>query len=146
MANVNRRKSTNKGDKSRRDTSKQLEAMVAAAEPSAAAPETLAVEKHANQKALLAQKKRGSGMSFESAATGSKHAEEEKKQQAARSNHYEAMGLTDTNILKKIAGVLSFPLSKKSKKEQGGSPKKDAKGAKGAGKAAAKAAAVKNTK
>ena len=60
---------------------------------------------------------------------------EESKQ--ARMNHYEAMGLTDTNILKKIAGVLGFPLTKKSKKEQGGSPKKDSKGAKG-GKSAAK--------
>ena len=50
------------------------------------------------------------------------------------------MGLTDTNILKKIAGVLGFPLTKKSKKEQGGSPKKDSKGAK------SKSAAKSNTK
>ena len=48
------------------------------------------------------------------------------------------MGLTDTNILKKIAGVLSFPLSKKSKKDQGGSPKKNSKGEKSGGKSAAK--------
>ena len=48
------------------------------------------------------------------------------------------MGLTDTNILKKIAGVLGFPLTKKQKKEQGGgSPKKESKGAK-SGKSAAK--------
>ena len=67
-------------------------------------------------------------MSLESAATGSK--QEEEKKQPPRVNHYEAMGLTDTNILKKIAGVLGFPLNKKSKKEQGGSPKKDSKGAK----------------
>ena len=51
------------------------------------------------------------------------------------------MGLTDTNILKKIAGVLGFPLNKKSKKEQGGSPKKDSKGAK-----SFKSAAKSNTK
>ena len=74
-------------------------------------------------------------MSFESAQTGSK--QEEEKKQAPRVNHYEAMGLTDTNILRKIAGVLGFPLNKKSKKEQGGSPKKDSKGAK-SGKSAAK--------
>ena len=50
------------------------------------------------------------------------------------------MGLTDTNILKKIAGVLGFPLTKKAKKERDGSPKKGDKGKSG------KSAAKSNTK
>ena len=57
-------------------------------------------------------------------------------------NHYKEMGLEETSILRRIAGVVGHPLSKKSRKDAS-SPKATSKGSKSSGAAGGKSGTAK---
>ena len=61
---------------------------------------------------------------------------DDRKEPKPKVNHYKEMGLEDTSILRRIAGVVGYALGKKSKKDtskDNSSPKATGKGAKGSG-------------